>query len=342
MIPSSIQRLELSHDSGLTFTDLSLLSPTTFMVPVTRRNSSGQLAATLDIYDFSSPLKLDTDGIPTPRLLRTFFLPAFNPTIASLDFTCCSSLTNRRVWARSEAQTERLAAFGGRTAREMEVSKPFRPLDEDRLCALILEAYSTPDGWTALFPYSYVILTTAKNLLRPYPEEWVPWTEWGGENAACLHGNPIDLRWGNCWYPHGLRIVVARRIYSPVSIVHVEPPPEFEIPAILRATPHWRLEMFDFNPDRVRRFAHEGSWPPDTDVDEPRETTTTTRVIREPFLMGPRSNPKTWAFRDWPIAASLPFLRTSLHKTSWDCDWVEMDMDSERVLLVKVSCFERR
>ena len=110
--------------------------------------------------------------------------------------------------------------------------------------------------------------------------------------------------------------------------------------------------MFDFNPDRIRRFESPSApWPPDPDFDtlppysESGSTSPAPRLpyeitlVRAPFLMDPFLEPWKYAFKDWDAvlaSTKMPFLRTRLFETSWHGDWLEMDMDSERVLVVKV------
>lgn len=174
------------------------------MVPITRRNRRGSFTATLAVYDFSSEaLKLDADGVPKPLLLRTFFLPRLNPQLVNVEFTCCSSLTNRSVWTRSEGENGKLESFASNCKNGvlsmLNNEKPFRAADEDRLCALILETHSEDMSTWGGTPYTYVIITNASTLLADYQDEWCPWVDWGEKNAACLHGTSNDLRWGNCW-----------------------------------------------------------------------------------------------------------------------------------------------
>ena len=118
--------------------------------------------------------------------------------------------------------------------------------------------------------------------------------------------------------------------------------------------------MYDFNPDRVARFeSTHAPWPPEPSFEtlpplpssasasgsESGETSPAARlpyemsIVREPFLMDPFLEPWKYAFKDWDAvlaSTTMPFLRTRLFETSWHGDWLEMDMDSERVLVVKV------
>lgn len=314
----------LPHTDGDVYTDLSLLSSSAFMLPVIHRFPSGNLNAIVKVYDFSGALERDEDGIPVPRLLRTFFLPPLNPQLSTVEFTCCSSLTNRRVWMQSPEQQNTLACMinerDGKVP-SMASPKPFRPHDSDRLCALILDTFFDVAQWD--IPYSYVFLTRASTLLAHYDTDWVPWRLWGEENASCLYGMGTDIRWGNFWYPHGFRIVLALRSdshFGPLS---------------------WRVDLLDFNQDRVRRYLLQAPWPACSTADAEQNARTpncmsTVDLVSGPRVVGGVDEPGVWGFQDRVINARLPYLRTKLLEPTWTCDWVEMDMDTERILLAKV------
>ncbi|KAF8312785.1 hypothetical protein DL93DRAFT_2156494 [Clavulina sp. PMI_390] len=400
-----IFRLRLEHHDGHIYTDLSLLSPTEFMVPVTRILSSGRTSATVQVYSFarSSPLPIDSDGIPRPRLLRTFFLPTLNDNL-HVEFTCCSSLTNRSVWARGERETEILdyqrqahVRAESMNVRPIEtplfIPKPFRPADDDRLCALIIETYIPHELWTPSdFPYGYVFVTRASTLLKEYPDglDWIPWEQWGPRGAALLHGNSVDMRWGNCWYPHGWRIVVASKIgtvrqrddVSNGTGQEYDDSDEEESIGIspYGARSYWGLSVLDFNPDRVRRswLDAPSSWPPDVVPGDAPDTepsgplpgqqptlgpnyNATSRsssaplsmkniklpIIRlvpqqhtvktVPLVIGRYATPRIWAFKDWPLTAQLPFVVNEMRDRKWAADGLEMDMDTERILVVQTN-----
>lgn len=307
------------------------------MLPVVRWFSSGKHNAFVRVYDFSGTLEHDEEGIPTPRLLRTFFLPPLNPQLSAVELTCCSSLTNRRVWTRSSEQQNTLASMiNERDGKVLNVAslKPFRPHDSDRLCALILDTFY---GVTLQqdIPYSYVFLTRASTLLAHYDTDWVPWKDWGEENSSCLYGMGTDIRWGNFWYPHGFHIVFAVRSDD----VHVH------------SSSKWRIDLLDFNQDRVHRYSLPASWPSSSTLDAEQNRRTpnfihTVEMVNGPRVVGAADDPEVWGFKSRVINAKLPYLRTSLLEPTWACDWIDMDMDSERILLAKVQetmlCHRRR
>lgn len=296
------------------------------MIPVVLNGPDGSLLdTTVEVYDFSDAMKREVEGRPTPRLIRTFYLPPIDSLFNEVNLTCRSSLTNRHVWSPPIDFDKQESNQGP----EYIHPKPFRPLDEDRLCVVSLETYPPADrGFVP--SNSYLIVTYASTLLAPYSSDRVPWEDWGAKRAACLHGVSSRLNWRTNWFSHGFRIALLQRSHI-----------------VIRGHAKWSLEILDFTPSHVRRHSRPESWPFDVLAESeadgrsasmhPAHSHVGPELHQGVQVFGPSDPPLPWAFRGWPIPAELPFLRTKLSAPTWRGALVQLDMDAERILLSRVS-----
>ncbi|KAF8312798.1 hypothetical protein DL93DRAFT_1222576 [Clavulina sp. PMI_390] len=93
------------------------------------------------------------------------------------------------------------------------------------------------------------------------------------------------------------------------------------------------VELFDFNPDRVRRHLRPDSWPPQRNSTElnPPELCRGVHHVGLPAGQSSETPSGISPFGGWTNKTGLPFLRTKMAGVDLRDAWVNFDMDSERL-----------
>lgn len=306
----------------------------------------------LQIYDFAPSLSyMDHCTFHAPRLVRTFALPISRKNLRDVSlFTHVSSLDTPFLYDRrrdSAASTSTSSSMSDLHRQFPLAKKPFYDSSTSRLCAIVLFSRSK-EGWAYLFLVHAEILLS--NRFNEYfdaaPDEPIPWSVWGSQNAACLYGLHFSQR--DLWDAYGDRVAILEPDWSHTGRTtaaneiapnttrgkavrggssYVGQPPQTTI---------WRLVVLDFNQDRVRRLLNKESWPMDDTSPAPR------RNIRPPRV---KQTVQDWQERSDEcfgdayevITAKLPYIEIVHSKKIVGSRRPRIFIDSEHIVLNYVS-----
>ena len=320
------------------------------MVPISNWGSEYREDA-LQVYDFSpSSSYMDHCTFLAPRLVRTFALPisrkglrdaSLLTHVASLDMPCLYDRCRDSV-----ASTRSSFSASGSHGQPSFTKKPFYDSSAAQLCSIVLSGHGK-EGWAYLFlVHTKTLLTNRFNeYFDAAPDEPIPWSIWGAQNAACLYGPHFAQR--DLWDSHGDRVAILEP--EPSHSWHtaaedeasntVEAARDASLSGQLPQPTMWRLIVLDFNQDRVHRFLHKESWPKDDDSPTPRRNVRPPRVMRGIPGVQERLDEHFFVAYEEPIMATLPYIEVVHPKKIMGSKRPRISIDSEHVILNYVSIF---
>jgi len=321
------------------------------MLPISNWDSEYREDA-LQIYDFApSSSYMDHCTFLAPRLVRTFALPlsrkdlrdiSLSAHVAGLDIP---SLYDRR---RDSAASASSGSSTGATCGQLPLAKkPFYDSGITRLCSLVLSSHGK-NGC------AYLFLVHARTLLSSWfngyfdasPDEPIPWSVWGAQNAACLYGQHFAQH--DLWDAHGDRVAILEPDWPHTSHIAATDGATCIGKATRDGTSSssrlpqptmWRLVVLDFNQDRIRRFLTKESWPMDDTSPTARRNVRPPRVMQSAQCVRECMNENFGAAYEEPIAANLPYIETVYPKKIVGSRRPRISIDGEHIVLNYVSIF---